>query len=176
MAAAAAPDAPDAPPVLPPVKHVLSRELQLYFERVAAVLRSAEPSAVAAADGGGGRGGSGSEVAAAEAAAQVQRAVLASLASDPGESLGAQENKNKVTTEIWAMQDGAVKRWSAHAAHAQGLRGYLPCLGPPASGCLKTCPGRCGSDAAGPTVDVVTSNSRLMTSAWYVCVARAPSM
>ena len=159
MAAAVAPDAADAPPVLPPVKHVLSRELQLYFERVAAVLRSAEPSTVGAADGGGGRGGSGSEVAAAEAAAQVQRAVLASLASDPGESLGAQENKKQDITGVRVMQDGAVQRCSAHAAHAQGLRGCLPCFGPPASGRLKTCPGRCGSDAAGPSVDVVTNIS-----------------
>ncbi len=78
VAAAAVPDAPGAPAPLPPVKHVLSRELQLYFERVAAVLRGAGDAPAQRGEGGGGGAGSGA------AALQVQRAVLASLASDPG--------------------------------------------------------------------------------------------
>ena len=89
-AAAASPDAPGAPPVAPPVKHVLSRELQLYFERVAAVLRGGDldpyPEPV---NGGGAAAGRPAAAGAARAvsgaaATQVQRAVMASLASDPG--------------------------------------------------------------------------------------------
>jgi hypothetical protein len=77
VAAAAVPDAPGAPAPLPPVKHVLSRELQLYFERVAAVLRGGGGASVPR-DGGSGDEGGGA------ATLQIQRAVLASLASDPG--------------------------------------------------------------------------------------------
>ena len=94
-AAAAAPDAPAAPPVAPPVKHVLSRELQLYFERVAAVLRggSGHPGPNSESVNGVGVAASRPPVVGAErvgsaaAAAQVQRAVMASLASDPGSAL-----------------------------------------------------------------------------------------
>ena len=91
-AAAAAPDAPAVPPVAPPVKHVLSRELQLYFERVAAVLRGGvghpgpnlkSVNGVGAAAGRTAAAGAESAGSAA-AAVQVQRAVMASLASDPG--------------------------------------------------------------------------------------------
>ena len=91
-AAAAAPDAPAVPPVAPPVKHVLSRELQLYFERVAAVLRGGvghpgpNPKSVNGVGAAAGRtAAAGAESAGSAAAAvQVQRAVMASLASDPG--------------------------------------------------------------------------------------------
>ena len=129
-AAAAAPDAPAAPPVAPPVKHVLSRELQLYFERVAAVLR-----------GGGGHPGPNSEsvhgvgaasgrtaaagaerAGSAAAAVQVQRAVMASLSSDPGLAL--------CSRAIGLGNSRVCCGGGAGAARGDGQPGQRPRFGP----------------------------------------------
>lgn len=66
----------DAPLVRVPLRHVASQELQLYFERVAALLSGmGDDDTAAAASGGTGTRQTGE---------QTRRAILASLAADPG--------------------------------------------------------------------------------------------
>lgn len=77
-----------------PVKHVVSQELQLYFDRVARLLRGAQP-------------------AAAQQAEPLQRAVLASLACDPGASAASFLFPGVVQLRVWA--GGVVRGWSGRA-------------------------------------------------------------
>ncbi|KAK9812628.1 hypothetical protein WJX72_000897 [[Myrmecia] bisecta] len=62
----------EGPAVRPPVRHVLSVELQHYFGKVSALLRTPEKGKEGDEDGDDAKG------------TALQRAVLASLASDPG--------------------------------------------------------------------------------------------
>lgn len=80
-AAAASAEGQESSLVRAPVKHVLSQELQLYFDRVAQLLR-AKPGAEASSGLGTGADGQGQSQNASQL--QQQRAVLASLAVDPG--------------------------------------------------------------------------------------------
>ncbi|KAL0022759.1 hypothetical protein WJX79_000193 [Trebouxia sp. C0005] len=80
-AAAASAEGQEGSLVRAPVKHVLSQELQLYFDRVAQLLR-AKPGAEASSGLGTGADGQGQSQSVSQL--QQQRAVLASLAVDPG--------------------------------------------------------------------------------------------
>ncbi|DBA87405.1 hypothetical protein WJX77_003935 [Trebouxia sp. C0004] len=80
-AAAASAEGQEGSLVRAPVKHVLSQELQLYFDRVAQLLR-AKPGTEASS--GLGSGANGQEQSQNASQLQQQRAVLASLAVDPG--------------------------------------------------------------------------------------------
>ncbi|KAK9860428.1 hypothetical protein WJX84_008212 [Apatococcus fuscideae] len=83
----ATPDHAAAPPVRAPVKHQISQELQVYFHRVAAVLRAGpDPTPPAGLPHAAepGAGGANAEQEAAGLASPRLRGVLASLASDAG--------------------------------------------------------------------------------------------
>jgi hypothetical protein len=89
--------------VQPPVRHQLTRELQVYFDRLVGLLQAAAAAEAAAAAGagdpvaaaadlgrapgqavGGGGGGAAAAAAAAERQEALFRAALSSLSTDPG--------------------------------------------------------------------------------------------
>ncbi|KAK9844558.1 hypothetical protein WJX74_004035 [Apatococcus lobatus] len=79
-------DHPAAAPVRAPVKHQISQELQVYFDRVAALLRAGPGPTPAAGSDAQASGGGAAEADTQQGKQKKQKlqAVLASLASDAG--------------------------------------------------------------------------------------------